>query len=81
MSKKRMVRRDFLRTSAAVAAGISLPYLIPSRVLGGPDQPGANDIIKVGLIGCGGRGTYIATNWPKRPAKRKTGRLTGTSAK
>jgi predicted dehydrogenase len=60
MSKKRMVRRDFLRTSAAVAAGVSLPYLIPSRVLGGPDQPGANEIINVGLIGCGGRGTYIA---------------------
>ena len=33
-------RRDFLRTSAAAAAGISLPCLIPSSGLGGPDQPG-----------------------------------------
>jgi len=52
-------RRDFLRTSAAAAAGISLPYLIPSRVLGGPDQPGANEKVHVGVIGCGGRSRLI----------------------
>ncbi len=48
-------RRDFLRTSAAAAAGLSLPYLIPSHVLGAPDKPGANEKINIAVIGCGGR--------------------------
>jgi predicted dehydrogenase len=52
-------RRDFLRTSAAAAAGISLPYLIPSHVLGRPNQPGANEKVRVGVIGCGGRSRLI----------------------
>ena len=56
-------RRDFLRTSAAAAAaGISLPCLIPSRVLGGPDQPGANETVRVGIIGCGGRARDVVVN-------------------
>ncbi len=56
-------RRDFLRTSAAAAAaGISLPYLIPSRVLGGPGQPGANETVRVGIIGCGGRARGVVAN-------------------
>jgi predicted dehydrogenase len=52
-------RRDFLRTSAAAAAGISLPYLIPSHVLGAPDRPGANEKVHVGVIGCGGRSGLV----------------------
>ncbi|MEN6449350.1 MAG: Gfo/Idh/MocA family oxidoreductase, partial [Thermoguttaceae bacterium] len=48
-------RRDFLRTSAMAAAGISLPSLIPAHVLGGHNRPGANDTIRIGVIGCGGR--------------------------
>ena len=55
MKRTSMNRRDFLHTSAAAAAGISLPYLIPSHVLGGTDQPGANEKVNVGVIGCGGR--------------------------
>ncbi len=51
-----MDRRSFLRTtSAAAAAGMSLPCLIPSAVLAGQGRPGANDKIRVGLIGAGGR--------------------------
>ena len=30
------------------ATGVSLPYLIPSHVLGGPDRPGANEKVRVG---------------------------------
>jgi predicted dehydrogenase len=52
-------RRGFLRASAATVAGISLPYLIPSHVLGGPDRPGANEKVHVGVIGCGGRSRVI----------------------
>ena len=54
-------RRSFLRTtSAAAAVGISLPTLIPSRVLGGADRPGANEKVNVGIIGLGGRARDIA---------------------
>jgi hypothetical protein len=61
VSKKQLDRRDFLRTAAATAAGVSLPYLIPAGVLGGPDQPGANERVKVGIIGCGGRARSVVT--------------------
>ena len=57
MNKKRLDRRDFLRTSAATAAGISLPYLIPAGVLG---QTGPNEKVNIGIIGLGGRAQDIA---------------------
>jgi predicted dehydrogenase len=48
-------RRDFLKTSAAVAgatltAGLAVP----------PVHAGGGDVIRVGLVGCGGRGTGAA---------------------
>jgi predicted dehydrogenase len=46
-------RRTFLRTSAAATAGLAL---LPNAHAKG------NDTIKVGLIGCGGRGTGAAEN-------------------
>jgi len=49
-------RRDFLTTSAgALAAGVAMHT--PSRALGGP-VPGT---LRIGLIGCGGRGTGAAS--------------------
>ena len=57
MNKKHMDRRDFLRTSAATAAGISLPYLIPAGVFG---QPGPNDKVNIGIIGLRRPGAGIA---------------------
>jgi hypothetical protein len=49
-------RRSFLRTAAAGAtAAIALPDWVPSRVLGAVGQPGANEVVNVGLIGLGGR--------------------------
>jgi predicted dehydrogenase len=57
VNKKRLDRRDFLRTSAATAAGISLPYLIPAGVFG---QTGPNDKVNIGIIGLGGRAQDIA---------------------
>jgi predicted dehydrogenase len=51
-------RRDFLKTSTAAAAGAALTAsLIPSNV-----HAAGDDVIKVGLIGCGGRGTGAADN-------------------
>jgi predicted dehydrogenase len=59
MKSTQIGRREFLRTSAVAAAGLSLPYLIPSHVLGGPDRAGANEMVNVGVIGCGGRSRLI----------------------
>jgi predicted dehydrogenase len=47
-------RRDFLRRSAA--AGVALPCIVSASALGQAGAPGANDKIRVGLIGCGGMG-------------------------
>lgn len=49
-------RRNFLKSSAVVGAGVlasQLPVSASAHVLG-------NDTIKIGLIGCGGRGTGAA---------------------
>ncbi len=48
-------RRDFLKTTAAVGAVAGLGH-VPSVHAGG------SDTIKIGLIGCGGRGTGAAEN-------------------
>lgn len=50
-----MKRREFLRSTAAVAAGATFPYFIPSGLLARPGRLGPNDRIQVGFIGCGGR--------------------------
>ena len=50
-------RREFLRTSTAVTAGlIAAPFVLTSRAA--DLSPG--DTIKVGLVGCGGRGSGAA---------------------
>ena len=52
-------RREFIRTSTAVTAGlVAAPFVITGRsaVL----SPG--DTIKIGLIGCGGRGNGAASD-------------------
>ncbi len=54
-SKDGLTRRDFVKTSALVAGGIltSLSVEASAFVAG-------NDVIKVALVGCGGRGTGAA---------------------
>jgi predicted dehydrogenase len=60
MKHHKIHRRSFLRTtSLAAAAGVSLPYWIPSHVLGNADQASANERVRVGVIGCGGRSRVI----------------------
>src|SRR6266542_1148716 len=53
MTKPRTDRRSFIRTSARTAAGLTVMSSLPRSVLG------ANDRLRVGLIGCGGRGNYL----------------------
>ena len=53
MTKKyRWKRRDFLTTTAAA---VGAPYVIPEGVLASNGQVGANDRVRVGHIGFGGR--------------------------
>src|SRR6267143_1427807 len=47
-SSKQISRREFVRTSAVVAG----PFIRSLRA----GEPGANDKIRLGLIGCGGMG-------------------------
>src|SRR4051812_15993125 len=54
------LRRDFLKASASAAALIALPATT-SRAAG------ANDRLRVGLIGCGGRGTHDAGLFANTP--------------
>ena len=50
-------RRNFLKTSALISGALLTPAILPSKVYGDVnDAP-----LKVGLIGCGGRGTGAAS--------------------
>ena len=49
-------RRDFLKTSAAAGAALAAPALLGSKVFAAENS----DTLRVGLIGCGGRGTGAA---------------------
>ncbi|MGL4595451.1 MAG: Gfo/Idh/MocA family protein [Thermoguttaceae bacterium] len=49
-------RRHFLKSGVIAVAS---PLLIPRHVLGNVNQPGANDTVKVAIIGLGGRATGI----------------------
>jgi predicted dehydrogenase len=51
---KKISRRHFLnRTAQVAAAGVAMPYFIPSGVLAAEGRPGANDRIGIGIIGMG----------------------------
>jgi myo-inositol 2-dehydrogenase / D-chiro-inositol 1-dehydrogenase len=52
-------RRDFLRASAMTAAGVAASQMVPLSAYA--NAAGA-DTIKIGLIGCGGRGTGAAND-------------------
>ncbi len=58
-------RREFVKTSAGVAAGAVAGSLVggcasTGALLGGAAHVGGSDVIRVGLVGCGGRGTGAA---------------------
>ncbi len=53
-----ITRREFLRTSAVLAGGAAVGQLAIEQSA----HAAGSDVIRVGLIGCGGRGTEAATN-------------------
>src|SRR5436305_250107 len=56
-----MNRRQFLRDSTGAAAAIAFPAIAPGHAFAGPGRPGANDRIRLGFIGLGGRAKWILT--------------------
>ena len=60
MSRNLWNRRRFLET--AVATSAAAPFIIPRHVLASDGNPGANDRIKVGIIGLGLRIRQLL-NW------------------
>ena len=72
MSSDPFDRRDFLRRAGSVGAGVALAgsALAKSAAKGagktsGTRVLGANDRINVGVVGVGGRGTYVASAFTK----------------
>lgn len=55
-------RRRFLNTAAA--ASVAIPFFVPRHVLARDGNPGANDRVKIGIIGLGLRIRQLL-NWPK----------------
>ncbi|MFW6202277.1 MAG: Gfo/Idh/MocA family protein [Gemmatimonadota bacterium] len=56
----RISRRDFVRTTATATAGIAAARLaVPGPLTGRPARPArpSQDAIRIGVVGCGGRGT------------------------
>ncbi len=51
---RRLRRRDFFKTAAATAAGLTI---VPASAVRGSQ---ANSRLEIGVIGCGGRGQFIA---------------------
>ena len=51
-------RRDFLERSATLAGGAAVAPLAVSRAA----HAAGSDVLRVGLIGCGGRGSGAAVN-------------------
>jgi len=53
-----MKRRDFLRATAA----FSVPTFVPSSVFAHANQPGANERVRIGIAGLGGRANWLLKN-------------------
>ncbi|HWW01103.1 MAG TPA: Gfo/Idh/MocA family oxidoreductase [Candidatus Acidoferrum sp.] len=56
-SDSKTSRRDFLKTSALVSGALAAPAILPGSLFAKEN----NDRLRVGLIGCGGRGTGAAS--------------------
>lgn len=57
-TRQATTRRDFLRTSAVIAGTAAVAPLAFERSV----HAAGSDVIRIGLIGCGGRGTEAAVN-------------------
>jgi predicted dehydrogenase len=67
MTHKQWTRREALRAAGAAAA---LPAIIPHSVFGAGGRSGANEQVKIGIIGLGGRARWIVGESPGIPNLR-----------
>lgn len=68
MSADQFDRRDFFRKAGTVGAGVALAtqaFAKSAAKINAPRVLGANDRINIGVIGVGGRGTYVASAFTK----------------
>lgn len=63
-------RRSFLKNSALLLAGTSLPQILPTGVLAAAGQPGANDRIGIGIIGIGRQASGLLQQIMRLPVAR-----------
>src|SRR5574340_913963 len=61
----RLSRRELLKSAAAAAGAIAVPYYIPRGVLAADGKPGANGRVTIGAIGVGGRATLLLEQLPE----------------
>ncbi|MCG3122386.1 MAG: Inositol 2-dehydrogenase/D-chiro-inositol 3-dehydrogenase [Phycisphaerales bacterium] len=59
-SNQSVSRREFVKTAGAVTTAAALGGLVVPRAVSAAAYAGGADTIKVGLVGCGGRGTGAA---------------------
>jgi len=64
MGRRNMRRREFLKRAAAATAGLVI--VKPESVRGAP----ANSAVRIGMIGCGGRGRWISRFFPQHTSAR-----------
>lgn len=57
----KLSRRTLLKSALAASPLVASPMLIASRALGLDGETAPSEKVRVGVIGLGGRGTYIAT--------------------
>ena len=62
MQKKNLNRRDFIKSTVAASAALSIPTIVPSTVFGA-NAP--SNRINVGVIGCGGISAYHRNHFRK----------------
>ncbi len=55
-SSPQQTRRDFIKTSAALGAALAAPAIISGNLMAGVNP----DALRIGLVGCGGRGSGAA---------------------
>jgi len=59
MLKKKMVRRDFFKTTARAGAALAFPLFVPASVLGRGGAVAPSERITLGAIGIGPRGRLV----------------------
>lgn len=64
---RKMNRRGFFDQTAAGAAGAAVPLVLAQGVLGENGAAGANEKLRVALIGCGGMGQANLANTAQHP--------------